>query len=124
MKQFNSKEYLKHPSRKVVTRDGRPVRILCTDAKGDYPVVALAPCIGGGEVPENYTANGLSCFNGEESNSDLFFDVEKKEGWANVYSDKNGKIIMGTSVYASKERAEDFKENAGYLGTVHIEWEE
>lgn len=41
MKQFNLEEYLKNPSRKVVTRDGRNARIICTDAKGKYPIVAL-----------------------------------------------------------------------------------
>lgn len=42
MKPFNLEEYLKNPSRKIVTRDGRVVeRILCTDAVGHYPIVAL-----------------------------------------------------------------------------------
>ena len=42
MKQFSLDEYLKNPKRKVVTRDGRNVtRLLCTDAEGDYPIVAL-----------------------------------------------------------------------------------
>ncbi len=54
MKQFNLNEYLKKPSRKVVTRDGRPVRILCTDAKSDYPVIGLISS-NGGDYPENYT---------------------------------------------------------------------
>lgn len=31
MKQFNLKEYLKDPNKKVVTRDGKNVRIICTD---------------------------------------------------------------------------------------------
>ena len=31
MKQFNLKEYLKDPNKKGVTRDGRNVRIICTD---------------------------------------------------------------------------------------------
>ena len=35
MKQFSLKEYLANPSRKVVTRDGKNVRILCTDRKLD-----------------------------------------------------------------------------------------
>ena len=34
MKQFNLMEYLANPSRKIVTRDGRNVRIICTDKKG------------------------------------------------------------------------------------------
>ena len=33
MKQFNLEEYLKDPSREIITRDGRPVRIICTNAK-------------------------------------------------------------------------------------------
>lgn len=33
MKQFNLHEWLQDKSRKVVTRDGRPVRIICTDRK-------------------------------------------------------------------------------------------
>ena len=42
MKQFNLDEYLQNPSRPVVTRDGRPVRIICTDAnREETPVVAL-----------------------------------------------------------------------------------
>ena len=31
MKQFSLEEYLANPSKKVVTRDGRNVRIICTD---------------------------------------------------------------------------------------------
>lgn len=31
MKEFSLEEYLAHPKRKIVTRDGRKVRIVCTD---------------------------------------------------------------------------------------------
>ena len=48
MKQFNLEEYLKNPSRKVVTGDGRNARIVCTDVKDDdYPILVLV------EQPEN-----------------------------------------------------------------------
>ena len=30
MKQFNLNEYLANPQRKIITRDGRPVRIIST----------------------------------------------------------------------------------------------
>ena len=43
MKEFNLTEYLKNPSQKVITRDGREVRIICTDVKGEYPIMALIP---------------------------------------------------------------------------------
>ena len=41
MKQFNLDEFKKNPNRKVVTRSGLPVRVICTDKMGEYPVVAL-----------------------------------------------------------------------------------
>lgn len=41
MKQFSLEEYLANPAKKVVTRSGKDVRILCTDAKGDFPIIAL-----------------------------------------------------------------------------------
>ena len=42
MRKFNLEEYLQNPWRKVVTRDGRSVRIVCTDKKGsEYPIIAL-----------------------------------------------------------------------------------
>ena len=42
MRPFNLDEYLKNPKLKVITRDGKDVRIICTNAKGTrFPVVAL-----------------------------------------------------------------------------------
>ena len=43
MKQFNLQEYLKNPNRRIVTRNGKSVKILCTDKrdKDDYNIVAL-----------------------------------------------------------------------------------
>ena len=80
MKPFNLKEYIANPSRKVVTRDGRKVtRILCTDAKGDYPIIALVEdndkTI---EIPFTYTKEG-SYYTSTEHPSDLFFDSISKK---------------------------------------------
>ena len=47
MKQFNLEEYLQNPSRKVVTRNGSKVRTICTDKKGDSPIVALITTLDG-----------------------------------------------------------------------------
>lgn len=41
MKKFTLKEYMKNPNIPVVTEDNKPVRIICTDRIGDYPVLAL-----------------------------------------------------------------------------------
>ena len=41
MEQFSLEKYLENPNLKVVTRDGRPVRIICTDANEETPIAAL-----------------------------------------------------------------------------------
>ena len=40
MKPFSLEEYLKNPSRKVVTRDGRNVTIHCTNYDASQPIIA------------------------------------------------------------------------------------
>lgn len=127
MKQFNLKSYITNP-RKVITRDGRNVRILCVDAKGDYPVVALIPD-GEGEYkrdsPEAYTEDGYN-YSGRISYLDLFFAPEIHEGWANVFGGADGNSYVGDSrIFKSKEDAEkEGKKWKDYIATVRIEWEE
>lgn len=127
MKQFNLKSYIANP-RKVITRDGRNVRILCVDAKGDYPVVALIPD-GEGEYkrdsPEMYTEDGYN-YSGRISYLDLFFAPEIHEGWANVFGGADGNSYVGDSrIFKSKEDAEkEGKKWKDYIATVRIEWEE
>ena len=59
MKQFNLDEYLENPSRKVITRDGKNARIICTDAKNNYPIVALIETSNGKErQPCGYKKDG------------------------------------------------------------------
>ena len=84
MKQFNLEEYLKNPSRKVVTRDGSKVRIICTDKKGACPIVALIERSDSvTEETVTYKENG-EFFGGASCKFDLFFAPEKHEGWVNV----------------------------------------
>ena len=125
MKQFNLKEYLKDPNKKVVTRDGRNVRIVCTDSQeGDHPILMLCSASDG-------IVGCFSCFpNGRryvdtDSCADLFFAPEKKEGWANLYNLSEGPYLG--SVYSSKEVAEAISKKCGlqhYIATIKIEWEE
>ena len=74
MEQFNLDEYLKNPSRKVITRDGKNVRIICTDATASYPIVAL---IEGkseeNEIPDAFTRHGHWNMLVKEHPNDLFF---------------------------------------------------
>lgn len=78
MKPFSLEEYLKNPNRKIVTRDGRDARILCTDVKrAFYPVLALVDN-GSYEVPASYTKNG-EYYTGGKRSFDLIFGPEKHE---------------------------------------------
>ena len=123
MKRFNLEEYLKNPERKVVRKDGKDVRIICTDAKREYyPVIALVD-VGCYETPVCYTKNG-ECFLGQENYCDLFFAPEKKEGWVNLYRGNLDWTCAG-SVHNSKDEAEKhIDDREHYITTIKIEWEE
>ena len=124
MKEFNLTEYLKNPSQKVITRDGRAVRIICTD----IPIVALV-------YDEEKQKESIECFfeNGKylsfdanDSPLDLFFAPVKKEGWVNLYKGvvKDYLPSVGQKVYKTKESANLNRRDDNYLTTVKIEWEE
>ena len=118
MKPFSLEEYLKNQKRKVVTRNGRSARIICTDAKGNYPIVALIE-EGGYDNALSYTKDG-KLYVGETNDYDLFFASEKHEGWVNVYRDFDD--MMCGSVFATEEDAKCNAKTA--IATVKIEWEE
>ena len=117
MKPFSLEEYLANPNRKVITRNGRNVRIVCTDAKGICPVVGLV-------AYENYELAFNVMKDGRiDGILDLFFATNKHEGWVNVYMNCNERNLG--ALYSSKEDAlEVAKSNDNYVATVKIEWEE
>ena len=41
MEQFSIEKYLANPERKVVTRNRKNVRIICTNCRGSFPVIGL-----------------------------------------------------------------------------------
>ena len=121
MKQFNLDEYLKNPNRKVITRDGNSVRILCTDAKGNFPIIALVEMYNGVETVLRLKENG-HFYNDTEDSRDLFFVTEKHERWINLYKDDD-------IVYASMDAFNTKKEAkvascSTCVTTVKVEWEE
>ena len=126
MEKFNLEEYLKNPARKVVTRNGRNIRIICTDMKyKDYPILALE------EIPDdnseyvyaftkdgNYLIDNLSIH-------DLFFAPEKHEGYINIYRNEYEGYYKGKIIYSSKEDAiKRGEKTPDYIATTKIEWEE
>ena len=123
MKQFNLEEYLKNPAKKVITRDSRNARIICTDAKGNFPIIALVEIHNGAETVLRLKEDGRF-YNDTENSSDLFFTPVKKSGWINLYK-INSTISPGPRAYDTKEDAESVVgDKSYYLSTIKIEWEE
>lgn len=126
MKQFNLEEYLrlkeegKEP--KIVTKVGKPVRILCTDLKSEtYPIVAIIDI---GKSERVFTCTKDGHFLGEETidEYDLFFSPTKHEGWVNVYPVRligcyqTGPSIFPTEAFAKASATSEC------IATVKVEW--
>ena len=127
MKEFNLEEFKKDPSKKVVTRDGREVRIICTDMKqSNCPLIALVT-----DKEDNkesllsYKENGRYYFH--DSINDLFFTPVKikKEGWVNIYRYEDDARTIGC-LFKSEEEAKlhKYDKTSVYIKTIKIEWEE
>ena len=123
MKPFNLKEYIKNPSRKIVTRDGRNVRIICINAKGNFPIIALVETHNNTEVALRLKEDG-HFYNDTEDPRDLFFATEKQERWINLYKNSGG-FLLPSRIYQSKEVAEKRGSwHDCYVTTTKIEWED
>lgn len=127
MKQFSLEEFKKHPNRKVVTRDRKATaRIICTDCKSEYPIIALLSYSEQSEGCESYTADGRFSIDGE-GNSDLFFDSVKMHGWVNLYRDDDGFSSLGylreteeSAISEINEKSDRYK----HIATIKVTWEE
>lgn len=122
MKQFNLEEYLKNPSREVVTRDGRSVKIHCTNFHlFNQDIIAE---IEGENASFSFNRYGQLYGSLEECSEDLFFASKKKEGWVNVHKVENTPYL-DTCIWPTEEYAKKgAKYTDNYVATVKIEWEE
>lgn len=126
---FSLEEYLKDPSRKVVTRDGREVRIKCTDMDGINGMVIVGLVrddLMNKERPLTWTKEGQYFVEAGETVNDLFFEdskePNKKKGWVNVYKSPDGEIIFGV-VRKSREEAEQAS-RGDRIDTIEVSWKE
>ena len=119
MKQFNLQEYLAHPERKVVTRDGRKARIVCTDFDNpDFPVVAE---IKGHKWPLSFATNG-EAIKGRPLACDIFFSPTIVKRWGIVYR-KAGRLF-DTREEAEKRMEEADEGEKKFCSVCEVEWEE
>ena len=104
MEQFSLEKYLANPSRKVVTRNGKSIRIICTDKRDlNFPIVALIETIPGGEeVTHSYTKDGKH-YTACSDILDLFFAPEKdKEQRFNPKTLKPFDKVLGRDCYIGR----------------------
>ena len=127
MKPFSLEEYLKNPDRKVVTREGRSIRIICTDFNNiNYPIIIE---VEGLDTPLPVTREGRQISLSVEDRFDLFFAPEKHEGWINIFRGKDSPFT-GNIIFASKEEAEESGRHCCgftkdlYITSGKVEWEE
>lgn len=126
MEQFSLDKYFANPQRKIVTRDGRQARIICTDVDSENaPIVALIKDKDTGrEMALFFTKYGKYYATTQDSNADLFFASIKHEDWVNLYRTESGQYNCG-SVHESEQDAKSVSEgNRQYVTTVKIEWED
>ena len=127
MTPFSLEEYLKNPSRKVVTRDGRAVKIYCTDYMDKFSRFVIAK-IEGNAYSYSFREDGRFVDH-KETDNDLFFASEKHEGWINIFRGKDNPFT-GNIIFASKEEAEESGRHCCgftkdlYMTSAKIEWEE
>ena len=126
MKQFNLQEYLANPNRQVITREGKKVRIICTDAKSIYPVLGLMDDGICGERFISCQENGRESNDLIESTYDLFFGPIKHTDWVNLYRTASGQYKCG-SAHKTEQNAKnvsDVDSQYKYVTTIKVEWKE
>lgn len=81
------------PERPYATRDGRKVRILCTDAAGDQPIVGYIETKMG-EVAQvtSWSSDGHWCPIPEEDRRDLINTPDRVSRWMGVAKDGHSPV--------------------------------
>lgn len=109
----------------VCTKDGKPVRIICWDAKipGKSIVgLALDPKTG---LESIYVYNNAGACGGCGSSNDLMMTPQKVTKYVNLYKCFNNRRRAGCVLFPSVIKAKEagMKHN-DYICTTKLEWEE
>lgn len=126
MKEFDL-EYVKEhweeaqAGKLLQTRNGKPVRLLCLDAKRTtYHIIGLIQYPIDGEAIESWAIDGK--YNGDNNHHlDLVIKTIKYEGWINIYQGEC-KPLSSEIFSTEKEARTTINKLYHYITTVKIEW--
>lgn len=129
MKPFNLEDA--KAGKKVTTRDGKPVRILCFDADSNFPLVGLIR-EAEGEALSQWMEDGRFFETIKEVADDLVMASEKKEGWVVILKNRGNpsRVEPYHVIFPTKEEAEKVWVKEGnhraweIIGFSLVEWEE
>lgn len=134
-KPFNLEQAKAQNGEGLITRDGRPARIICWDFKNDFYPLLVAVTITSRdgkkrETPITMTLDGKE-YMGGEYRSDLFMAPIKHKGWVNVITNPiigYCEVIRNKIWDTEKEAKENIPvmavDNQLTIATIQIEWEE
>ena len=108
----------------VMTRAGRPARILAFDLKAadECPiVVAIETHDGKSEVVRTYTKYGCAV---DEYDDDLMIASVKHSAWVNVYKREQYYHLVGDTFDTEEEAINYGEKFSTYITTILVEWEE
>ena len=109
MEQFSLEKWLQDKSRKIVTRNGKSVRIVCWDKLGDYPIIGCIKYSDDYEDFETYNIDGSKySFNREDPN-DLFF-ADEEEGLTELQTTLEEDCDCYVNLYNDGKTREELRE--------------
>lgn len=125
MEQFTLEKYLAEPTRRVVTRGGYNVRILCTDLKKNAcPIVGCVQFPSGIEEAGTFQTDGRRNEN-YQSDTDLFFAPEEQTRWVYLYRPRyDQQKVFASVAYGTEETARKAMISDEGFGLTEITWEE
>jgi len=98
------------------TRDGRPVRVLCVDRNGLYPVVAM---IGDSQDVRTFSEDGVFGLTSGGRNDLILRRREpvRESRWANIYAYNAGLLCE------SRETADETRTSGRFQGVIRLDYE-
>lgn len=110
----------------IVTRDGRPARLLGERKHPNYPIIAVVKKSYDLEEVYSYTNDGHN-ISTDETENDLFMAPTKRVKYANFYFHEKKGFEAGL-FYDTEEEANiniiHYDGVSRYIKTIKVEWEE